>query len=47
MELLKMKHLQIYMNPFELENRKFERLPQTHQLYITFTSTIEEVFEDL
>ena len=30
MEISKLKHLQIYMTPFELGYRKFERLPQIH-----------------
>ena len=35
------------MTPFELDPRKFERHPQIQQLSITFTPTIEEVFEFL
>ena len=35
------------MTPFELDYRKFERIPQIHQLYTTFTPTIEGVFETL
>ena len=42
-----MKHLQQYMTTFKLDYRKFERLPQSHKLSTTFTSTIEEVFETL
>ena len=33
--------------PFELDYRKFEHLPQIHQLSTTFTYTTEEVFETL
>ena len=47
MELSKLKHLQIYMTPFDLYYRKFERHPQIQKLSITFTPTIEEVFETL
>ena len=47
MKLSKLKHLQRYMTPFELDYRNFELLPQSHQLSTTFTSTIEEVFETL
>ena len=35
------------MTPFELYYRKFESLPQIHQLSTKFTSIIEEVFENL
>ena len=35
------------MNTFELDYRKFERLPQRQQLSTIFNSTIEEVFETL
>ena len=35
------------MTPYELDYRKFERLPQSHQLSTKFTSTIKEVFETL
>ena len=45
MELLELKHLQLYMTTFELEYRKFELLPQIQQLYTTFHFTIEEVLK--
>ena len=35
------------MTQFELNDRKFECLPQSHQLSTTCTPTIEEVFETL
>ena len=35
------------MTIFELYYRKFERLPQRHQLSTIFNYTIEEVFETL
>ena len=35
------------MAPFELDYRRFERLPQIHKIFTIFTSTIEEVFETL
>ena len=35
------------MNKFDLECRKFERLPQRHQISTTVHFTIEEVFETL
>ena len=41
MELSRLKHLQIYMTPFELDYRKFERHTQRQQLSITFTPKIE------
>ena len=47
MELSTLKHLQRYMNPFELDYRNLKRSPQIHQLSTTFTSTIEEVVETL
>ena len=47
MELSKLKHLQIYMTPFEIDYRSFEHLPQIQKLSITFTPTIEEVIETL
>ena len=42
-----MKHLQLNMNTFELNYRKYEQLPQRQQLSTIFKSTIEEVFEAL
>ena len=47
MDMSKSKHLQQYMNKFELDYRKFERLPQIQQLSTTFNSAIEEVFGTL
>ena len=47
MELSKLKNIQRYMTHFELYYRKFENLPQTHQISTKFTPTIEEVFETL
>ena len=47
MELSKLKHIQIYTTPFELDYRKFEHLPQIQKISTTFTPTIEEVFETL
>ena len=35
------------MNPFELDYRKFELLPQIHQLSTSLSATIKEVFETL
>ena len=35
------------MNPFELDYRNFERLPQRNQLSTIFNSKIEEIFEIL
>ena len=47
MELSKLKYLQWYITTFELDYRNFESLPQIHQLYTIFNSTIEKVFETL
>ena len=47
MKLSKLKHIQRYTTPYELDYRKFECLPQIYQLSTTCTSTIEEVFETL
>ena len=47
MELSKLKHLQQYMTLFDLYYRKFEHLPQRHQLSTTFQFKIEEVFETI
>ena len=35
------------MTPFELDNRNFERLTQSHQLSTTSTLTTEELFETI
>ena len=35
------------MNPFELYYRKFESIPQIHQLSTIFNSKTEEVFDKL
>ena len=45
--LSKLKYLQIYMTPFQLYYRNFERLPQSHQIPTTFTPTIKEVSGNL
>ena len=45
MELSKLKHLQGYMTPFDLDYRKFECNPQSLKLSLTFTPKIEETFE--
>ena len=47
MELSKLKHIQRYMNSFELQFRRFERQPQRDQLSNIFTPKIEEIFETL
>ena len=47
MELSKLEHLKQYTTNFELDYRRFERLPQRHQLSTIFNSAIEEVFETL
>ena len=47
MEISKMKHLQLYMNTFEQQYRKFDLKKHRQQLSTTFQNTIEEVFETL
>ena len=47
MELSKLKHIQRYMNSFEIEFRRFGRQPQSDQLSIIFTPKVEEIFETL
>ena len=47
MELSKLKRIQRYMNPFELDYIKYERHPQSQQLSTTFIPTIKELFETL
>ena len=47
MELSNMKHLQRYMTSFEIEFRRFERKPQSNQLSIIFTPSMEVIFETL
>ena len=47
MGVSKLKHLQRYMTPFELDYRSFEHQPQSQQLSLTFTPKIEEIFESL
>ena len=42
-----MKHLQLYMAYFELDFRGFERQPQSEQISITFTPSMENIFETL
>ena len=45
MELSKLNHIQRYMNPFEINYRRFESYPQIQQLSLTFTPKIEEIFK--
>ena len=47
MELSKLKHLQCYTNSFGIDFRRFESQPQSNQLSITFTPSIEIIFETL
>ena len=47
MELSKRKHLQHYMTFFELDFRRFECHPQSEQLYIIFTPSVEGILETL
>ena len=47
MELSKLKHLQIYMTIYEPDDNFFECIPQSHHISTAFTSTIEEVFENI
>ena len=47
MELSKLKHLQRYMTPFEIDYIMFEHWPQSKRLYLTFNPSIEEIFETL
>ena len=47
MGLSKFKHLQCYMNNFELDYGKFECLAQRNQLSTIIHSAIEELFETL
>ena len=47
MELSNLKHLQCYMNSFEIDFRRFESQPQSYQLSITFTPSMEIIFETL
>ena len=47
MELSKLKNIQFYMTSFEIEFRRFERQPQSNQLSIIFTPSMELIFETL
>ena len=47
MEISKLKHIQRYINNFELEYRKFEQPTQRHQRTTKSHFTTEEVFETL
>ena len=47
MELSKMKHIQGYINAFELDFRRFERQPQSGQLSIISTPSMEFIFENI
>ena len=47
MELSKLKHLQRYMNYFDLYFRRFECQPQSKQLSIIFTPPMEVIFETI
>ena len=40
-----MKHIQHYMNYFQLDFRRFERQPQSEQFSIIFTPPMELIFE--
>ena len=46
-ELSNLKHPQLYMTFYDLEYRRFERQPQSNQLYLTFTPKLEEIFETI
>ena len=43
----KLKHIQRYMTSFELNFSRFERYPQSEQISITFTSSMELIFETI
>ena len=43
----KLNHLQRYMNPFDLDYRRFELRQQIQQPLLTFTPKSEEIFEIL
>ena len=47
MKLSKTKHLQCYMNKFELEYRNIMRLPQIIHLSTTFLLILKSVFETI
>ena len=44
MELSKPKHLQRYMNSFEIDFKRFERKPQSDQRSIILTPSMELIF---
>ena len=46
MELSNLEHLQIYMNSFQLDFIRFERHPQSYQLYIIFNPSMELILEN-
>ena len=47
MELSKLKYIQPYMNYFDLYFRRFECNTQSNELSITFTPSMENIFETL
>ena len=47
MKLSKLKHLQRYITSSEIYFRRFKRQPQSYQLSITFTPSMEVIFETL
>ena len=47
MELSNPKHLQRYMTYFDLDFREFERQPQSNQLLIMLTPSMELISETL
>ena len=46
-ELSKLKHIQQYINSFELDFIWFEYQPQTDQLSEIFTPSMEDIFDTL
>ena len=47
MELSNLKHLQRYMNSFEIDFKRFERKPQSDQRSIILTPSMELIFETI
>ena len=47
MELSKLKHLQCFMTSFDICFRRFERQPQSDQLSIIFTPSMEVISETM
>ena len=47
MELSELKHIQIFMTPYEIDYRRLKRKPSSKQLFLTFTPKMEEIFETL